>query len=252
MARTVVTYTGSGPATLMATVNAQLALLPGILLRGVQLCAPGDIRYLSNQVWAVIVTYDTGGSGTSPYQVLISSATEEALAAAASQAFITLNSTYFFAPVVLSAWTGGGRGTPKFFSLLVYNVSQATGSANYADIGPGTGSENVFGLAYTQAANTAATTITGLNFAVGVFQGLIIDYVATRGAGVSKTGTLTVNGDATSPAITDSTQGAVTGAPGLTWTTTVATGIVSVKLAVDNSTGTAVALRFQVHQLVSP
>lgn len=253
MARTVVTYNGTSISALQATVNAQLALLPGIIMRNAQLLVPGDLRNLNNAAWGFILTYDTGGTGTQPFAVLLSPGTEESVAVAASQTFITANPTYFFAPILVTNWTQGGRQTQHYFSMLVYNTNAATGGANYADFGPGTGVEVTSGTSYQQAANTAATAVTGLSFAVATYQGLVVDYVLTRGAGVSKTGQLVVNGDSAAPTITDSTQGAVTGAPGITWTVTVSTGVVTVKLAVDN-TIPGVGIRFlgQVQALLAP
>src|SRR5580658_7769686 len=118
MARMIVTYNAASIGALQTLVNAQLALLPGILLRNAQLLVPGDLRNLNTLQWGFILTYDTGGTGTSPFVVLLSAAPEQTLAAAASQTFITANPTYFFAPPQLIGWTQGGRQPNHYFSML--------------------------------------------------------------------------------------------------------------------------------------
>lgn len=254
MARTSVIYNGSGISTLQATTNAQLALLPGIIIRNIQLLVPGDLRNLNTAAWGIILTYDTGGSGTQAFQVLLSSAPEESTVIATAQAFTVANPTYFFAPPVLTPWTQGGRQTQHYFSVLLYNSNAATGAANFSDYGPGTGSQVTSAVvSYVQAANTAATAVTNASFTVGTYQGMFIDYVLTRGAGISKTGTLTINGDSAAPAVTDSTQGAIVGAPGITWTVTVLASVVTLKLAVDNSVpGVGIRLTGQIQAMLTP
>ena len=88
---------------------------------------------------------------------------------------------------------------------------------------------------YTQADNTAATTV--FSFAHATYQGCYCDYVLRRGTAHSRIGTLKViqlNGSTVSLDDTG-TDEAGSGSPGTTWSAAVNGSNIDVKLAVDNS-----------------
>ncbi len=103
---------------------------------------------------------------------------------------------------------------------------------------------------FTLAENTAATAVPSAAFVLGVHRGAQLNYILTRGAGVVRKGTLQVAGDSTAPSVSDTA--AAVGAAGITWSATVAGGVVQIAIATDNVLAIPIRLRWELEQWREP
>lgn len=103
---------------------------------------------------------------------------------------------------------------------------------------------------FTLAQNTAATNIPNASFPLGVCRGGQLDYVITRGAAITRKGTLQIAGDSASPSVSDSA--ASVGAAGITWSAVVSGSSVQVQIATDNVVATPIRLRWLMARWTEP
>lgn len=96
---------------------------------------------------------------------------------------------------------------------------------------------------FVLAHNVAATPVPGVAFVLGTFRAAQLHYTLTRGSGITRVGILQIAGDSSAPSVSDTA--AAVGAAGITWSATIADGVVQANLAVDNSEAIGIRLRWE-------